>query len=353
MKTTKTNALVAGATAFPIDASNKKEVTTMTQNYTIQQLNDFLATVSPFELSADQARQDADMRDDGKDWKDTAGFMDEYYPKSATELTNPAIEIKKTPSRKNATPVYYIEDATDTVNHDLYNGYGYLDVRSVGVKRFATEFGLTSDLPTNTKALLADRCAMKQLSKACFHANRSTRVIVFLLSSLNDNTMKQIFNAVVNGKTVHVRYKNLTYKALRLNSSEYSELSQLFADAKKERRNKYLQQRKIAMIEYKNTTLKAHILNENRYVVATTLAQLWELDPVNDDYGYNLLMETIKHYFKAKIEVTRAITVDSDMFEKVIALPLQVQEQLIPLLQIDIVETEYFGNEDYFEMEAL
>lgn len=322
---------------------------------TLNDLNNYFASIPAFELSIDQARLDKSERENAYDWTETAGFqlMDVPVEYLTDAQQSKPLVIQTTHQNAKAVPLFYFE-TTDTASAKeeiaSYLAQGWKDVREVAKTKYLTPHVSKADFyKENNKAIRTT------LSKACFHMNRSTNVLIFNLSTLDDMTLGQIFNAVVNNKTVLVRYKHNVIRGLKLDTPEYTYLTQLFADAKSERLQAYFKKKDLRNQEFKLTELVSHELNDTKYAIATTLASIWELDKPQTEYDYQLLMATIQTYFSLKIESTRVIYLDDtsdSTFEQVLRLPLAVQEQLVPLLSIELASLELFGNETLFDMEC-
>lgn len=320
---------------------------------TVTELGNYFTAMPAFELSIDQARLDKSERENAYDWEETAGFQlvdlpTEYLTEA--QQSKPLV-IQATHQNAKATPLFYLENNKDTATKEAYLAQGWKDVREQAVERFMKDTTATGYQYYKEEA----QAVRKTLSKACYHMNRSTNVIIFNLSSLDDMTSGQIFNAIVNNKTVLVRYKQHAFKNLKLDTPEYKLLSQLFADAKSERLQAYFTRKERKNAEYKLSELVSHELNDTKYAIATTLASIWELDKPQTEYDYQLLMATIQTYFTLKIESTRVIYLDGSedsTLEAVVRLPLAVQELLVPLLTIEMGSMDLFGNETLLDMEG-
>ena len=336
----------------------------------INELNEYFATISAFELSIDQARADKLERLNANDYTETAGF--EIMDLPAEYLTEDQkytkIEIQTTKQNSKAIPVFYVEDMKDVSTIKSYLAQGWKDARAIGVERFLLpEERLLTGFSLQ-KAIEA--ASYKQLSKVCFHANRYTNVVIFNLSTFHPKSLGQIFNAIVNNKMVLVRAGKATFKNLQLDTPEYIELSQMFSQAKKQRITEWQAAKVKRNTEFKLSEILNHELTDKRLAIANILAQLWELESPTSTYEFNLLMETISTYFKLEIPATRPIHIslksdyDSDdayemnqqsgdlTLDQIISLPIEVQERIIPLVTIEVGSFESYGNEQLLDMVA-
>ncbi len=321
----------------------------------ITNLKTYFSSLPAFEHSIDQARLDKQEGESAYDCEETAGsqILDLPVELLTDSQKSKPLVLQTTPQNSKAVPQFYFEDTDSASAKEAIASYlakGWKDLRASSLERF-----LPSDITPANFYKAQQKALRTGLSKASYHMNRSSNVLIFNLSSLDDMTFGQIFNAVVNNKTVLVRYKHHVIRGLKLDSPEYIFLANLFTTAKSERLNAYFKQKDLRNKEFKLSELVSHELTDTKYAIATTLASIWELDSPSSEYDYQLLMATVQTYFNLKIESTRVIylgdTGDST-FEQVIRLPLPVQELLIPLLSIELGSLELFGNESLLDMEC-
>ena len=311
---------------------------------------------SSVEFSKHQNELDIQERKNSRPWDETAGFGEW---EQAPGYEQPPLVVQTTPQSKTAKPIFLFENRYDHKGMKQYESQGWLNASKVAQAR-----GMNVD---------------NYISKACFHLNKTTNVIIFNLSILMNKTLGQIFNACINNKTVLVRYGKLTFRNLKINTPEYQQLADLFQESKMAYFAQLDRQRLIVNEEMKlfspldyvnNKTIKIRQLDKSRVVIADLLAEIWELPQAVTENDYQVLLETINVYFKAQIPSTRVYTLAHEQMDnesvddyesrkqngdylmsRIESLPYELQQQLLPLVTFEYGSVEFIGNEDMLDME--
>lgn len=246
--------------------------------------------------------------------------------------------------RRDAKVCYYTESKMPEIDK-LYQELGY-----VSLVQQAWDRGL---MPQET------------VRKASYKLNRHTHIIIFVLDEFYSGTWKAIYNALVNGKIVMVKYGTKTFRDLQYGSEDFKYLS----DIQAERRAQFfrdIQLKQKASIESERLDqLKAVELTENSLATLAVLSRLWGLDVPTSDYEAVLTMNVINTYIMTGIETDEIllspdypmefdilseedVTLPSDvnpLLQALLELPRAIKERLAPLLVIRYAEIESFGNE--------
>jgi len=254
-------------------------------------------------------------------------------------------EARRTPKNSRAIPVFYCEDF-NAPEIKQYQSMGYRNILDLAKQN--------------------QRPHYEQLSKSSFHRNRSTNIIIFVLSDheqygLKKTTWAAIYNAVINNKTVMVRYKNKQYRNVQLDDANFTELSLMFSEANKTRIDSYVSGLKRKARQSLLEDFKNHKLTVESMALADMLSRLWALEPAQDEVDYQILMETINSYIKAGIQTEEIFVGDlheednefnivgRTLIRDINELPLNLKETLQPLLNIQYTTVEYYGNEDLMD----
>lgn len=266
------------------------------------------------------------------------------------------VRIQTTKQTAKAKPVFYVEDGYSPKNEEL-SKLGYRNAREIAEERSLR----VTDM----------------LSKLTYHANRQTNIIIFILDETKcyKSTWNAIFNAIVNNKSVIVRIGKATFRNVKYGTKAFATLSNMFWNLHRENKMKIAERRIMENKSIRLSELPYTTLSLNRVIVANLITNLWELDNITSDTDAKVVTETFTAYLKGHLESTRAIgitvrehqngvytedeytyqmrkTSGDELLDNIIALPLEIQEILIPLLTIEVREVESFGNEDYFSSQV-
>ena len=276
--------------------------------------------------------------------EDTADFI-EYTKHGLTQFAldethqNEESVIADTKQSAKAKPIVYFENPKIDVELK-----GFLNARKVAESK-----GITADT---------------YIRKSSFHKNRHTNILLFVLDRCMPTTWKLIYNAMMNNKTVVVRYEKKNYKNIKPGTDDF----EVIADAFKNAKQRYLRLKEIERAEYKQSLYGFYNITLERKMNLEVLKQLYEIDGTDIE-----CIAMINSYLKAGLAPTLNITASNDtdylwntnvqdgdsayvghssILDRIALLPMELLEWLVPKLNISY-GADYIGNEDLLDATVL